>query len=525
MTKARAFVVDVAGTMGGMNIPIDDSTAPDDRVADAVVPAPATYVTRPGERFELTATSRVVEAGDDPAVRVVVDRFAAWLRRSTGYALAVTAEAPTAGDIVITLRPDAGLGAEDYTLRADAERVEVTAATAEGVFRGLTTLRLMLPAAAEATAVQPGPWTVQGADISDGPRFAYRGTMLDVARHFCPVESVLRYIDLIALYKVNRLHLHLTDDQGWRLPVPARPLLTEVGGTCDVEGGPGGSYTTEDYARIVAYAAGRFIEVVPEIDSPGHSTAALRAYPELSCDGVAPPLYDHTGISEVSMCAGKESTYDILGDVYDAAASVAGGLIHIGGDEAIGVAHDDFLTFVRRAATLVIERGRRVMAWHEAAAAGLPAGSVVQYWGVGQAEAVELARRAVADGAELVLSPGNHTYLDMKYDDTTPYGLVWAGTVPVSASYDWDPATLIAGVAESSILGVESALWSETVADNATLDYMVFPRLVGIAEIGWSPAGVRSWDGYRQRLAAQGPRWDVLGVSYFRSPEVPWPTA
>ena len=517
----------LAATMGTMSTPTAETSTPPapDPVLTSIVPVPAALAARPGEAFRLEPDARLVVADDRADVAVVVANFAAWLRAATGFALPVTGEPPADGDVVVDLDDGGGMGPEDYTLHADARRIVVAASTAEGVFRGLTTLRQLLPAAAEAASGLPGPWTVPGVDISDGPRFAYRGTMLDVARHFFSVESVLRYIDLISLYKVNHLHLHLSDDQGWRLMVPARPLLTEVGAPNDVEGGPGGFYSSADYARIVGYAADRFVEIVPEFDSPGHSTAALRAYPELSCDDVAPPLYDHTGISEVSMCADRETTYELLGDVYDAAAAVPGELIHIGGDEAMGTAHEDFLTFVRRAAAVVTSRGRRVMAWHEAAAAGLPAGSVVQYWGVGQPEAVELAQRAVADGATLVLSPGNHAYLDQKYDESTPYGLVWAGPVSVRDSYDWDPATLIDGVPETAIAGVESALWSETVSTDAAVDYMAFPRLVGIAEIGWSPADARSWDGYRQRIAAQAARWDVLGVSYFRAPDIPWPPA
>jgi hexosaminidase len=488
-----------------------------------LVPAPVSYQPLPGEAFELTPVSRVVVIGGDPDVTAVAERFAAWLRRSTGFQLPVATSAAGSGDIALTDAAAEPLGDEGYTLRADNRAVRVAAATAEGAFRALTTVRQLLPAAAEATTVQPGPWTMAGATISDAPRFDHRGTMLDVARHFFPVEDVLQYIDLISMYKVNVLHLHLTDDQGWRVSVPGWPRLTEVGAASDIDGGAGGFYTADDYRRIVAYAAERFVEVVPEIDGPGHATAALIAYPELGCDGVAPPPFHHGGISEVSLCATADTAYSFLGDVFDALAAEPGRFIHIGGDEAIGTPHDDFLTFVPGAAQLVVDRGRTPVMWHEAAQAELPPGSVVQYWGVGQDEATELARRAVAHGARLILSPGNHSYLDMKYDDDTPYGLVWAGLVPVSASYAWDPATLIDGVGEESIVGVESALWSETTADRAAVEHMVLPRLAGIAEIGWSPPAALGWDDYRLRLAGQGPRWDVIGVNYFRSPEVPWP--
>ena len=256
----------------------------------------------------------------------------------------------------------------------------------------------MLPPAAEATEVQAVPWTIPAAQIVDRPRFAYRGTMLDVARHFFSVDDVLRHIDLISLYKVNVLHLHLVDDQGWRLTVPGWPLLTEVSGPSDIDGGPGGSYSPAEYARIVDYAAERFVEVVPEIDGPGHATAALVAYPQLSCDGEAPPPFHHGGISEVSLCASADTTYDFLGDVFDVLASEPGRYLHVGGDEAFGTPHEDFVQFVSRVAGLVIDRGRMPVMWHEAAQATLPPGSVVQYWGVGQDEATELARRAIGPG-------------------------------------------------------------------------------------------------------------------------------
>ena len=398
-------------------LPSNEPDAVEAASAHAIIPAPLSWVSLPGEQFELTATSRIVVVSHDPAVAPVAERFAGWLRRPTGYAVPVAGGEATDDDIAISVAPSSEQGAEGYTLRVGSSGVHIGASTPAGVFRALTTLRQLLPAAAEATAVQPGPWKIDGADITDRPRFEYRGTMLDVARHFFGVDDVLRHIDLISLYKVNVLHLHLTDDQGWRLTVPGWPLLTEIGGAGDIDGGPGGYFTAEDYARIVAYAAERFIEVVPEIDGPGHASAALISYPELNCDGMAPPPFHHGGISEVTLCASADSTYDFLGDVFDALAAEPGRYVHIGGDEAIGTPHDDFMEFVPRAAGLVVERGRTPVMWHEAAQATLPAGSVVQYWGVGQDEATELARRAAAQGARLILSPANHAYLDMKYDD------------------------------------------------------------------------------------------------------------
>ena len=216
-------------------------------------------------------------------------------------------------------------------------------------------------------------------------------------------------------------------------------------------------------------------------------------------------------------------TYEFLGDVFDALATEPGRFIHIGGDEAIGTSHDDFVQFVPAAAALVVERGRTPVMWHEAAASDAAPGQRGAVLGCrsGRGHRARPARRRRR--RQLILSPGNRAYLDMKYDEDTPLGLEWAGLVPVSASYAWEPATLIDGVDEASILGVESALWSETTADRAAVEYLAFPRLAGIAEIAWSPATALVWDDYRLRLAAQAPRWDILGVNYFRSPEVPWP--
>jgi hexosaminidase len=199
-----------------------------------------------------------------------------------------------------------------------------------------------------------------------------------------------------------------------------------------------------------------------------------------------------------------------------------GDVIHLGGDEAHVTPHSDYLTFVPKAAELVVKHGKRVMGWHEIADAELPAGSIVQYWGTDDAKAQELTRKGVAEGAEVVMSPANRAYLDMKYDQDTPFGLDWAGLISVEKSYSWDPATLIPDLPESAVIGVEAPLWTETLDQLANVEFMVFPRLPGIAELGWSPASALDWPTYKDRLAGQGSRWDALGVNFYRAPEIPW---
>jgi hexosaminidase len=364
-----------------------------------------------------------------------------------------------------------------------------------------------------------------GVQVEDSPRFAWRGTMLDVARHFFTVQQVERYIDQAALYKINALHLHLSDDQGWRIAINGWPRLATYGGSTAVGGGKGGYYTQADYTAIVRYAAARYMTVVPEIDGPGHTNAALASYAELNCDGKAPPLYTGTDVGFSSWCIAKPVTYELLNDVLGQLAKLTPGpYVHIGGDEAHSTTAADYATFIEKVGPIVSKYGKKMVGWNEIGAAKIPPGSVAQYWNTakGSENGTQTARDAVAQGVKVVMSPPNHTYLDMKYDESTPLGQDWAGLIEVRDSYEWDPATLVDGVTEKDVLGVEAPLWSETIVTNDDIDYMTYPRLPAIAEIGWSPQARRSWDDFRVRLAAQGPRWSAMSVHFYRSPQVPW---
>jgi hexosaminidase len=471
----------------------------------SVIPAPAS-LRRTGTPFTLTRDTPIVAS--TRAAKAVAEQLAAVLRPATGYRLPVVAR----GGPGIELRIARGTGGrEGYDLRAGREGVELRAATAAGLFHGVQTLRQLLPARIESRDVQGGPWTVPGVEIADRPRFRYRGAMLDVARHFFPVAAVERYIDQLALYKINTLHLHLSDDQGWRIAIDRWPRLATYGGST-------GYYTKQDFAELIRYAAARHVAVVPEIDGPGHTNAALASYAELNCDGVAPPLYTGTEVGFSSLCVGKAITYRFLDDVIgEIAAQTPSRYFHVGGDEAQSTSHEDYVTFIDRAQELVHAHGKVMMGWSEIAAAGVAPGSIAQWW-----HTDELARTAVAKGMKLVMSPASRAYLDMKYAPDSPLGLDWAGYVEVQDAYAWDPATLVEGVGEKDVLGVEGALWSETIDSSAGIEFLAFPRLPGLAEIGWSPREGRSWDEYRERLAAHGPRWEALGIRYYRSPQVPW---
>ena len=408
----------------------------------------------------------------------------------------------------------ARLGDEGYDLTVVPARVTLVARRPAGLFHGVQTLRQLLPAA--------GPRRLPVLTIRDYPRFAWRGAMLDVARHFRSVRDVKRFIDLIALYKLNRLHLHLSDDQGWRIAIPAWPRLSTHGGATQVGGGKGGFYTQRQYAEIVSYARSRYVEIVPEIDMPGHVHAALSSYPELACDGKPSPLYTGIDVGFSSLCIGKAVTYDFVADVVGELARLTPWpWLHVGGDEASATKPADYVRFVGRVQSIVESYGKRMIGWEEIGRAKLDPSTVVQHWNVDPTRSA-LAARSVEQGAKVIMSPADRAYLDMKYDRTTRLGLQWAGYTSVRDAYTWDPARQVPGVGARDILGVEAPLWSETTPTMADVEYLAFPRLIGIGEIGWSPARGRSWAEYRQRLGAQAPLLEALGVDFYRSPEVPW---
>jgi hexosaminidase len=485
---------------------------------DQLVPKPQRVIKSSGV-FILRPSAQIVVPASARRVRSVATAFASALRRSTGYRLPIASPSgpPPAGSIALRLGGAAELGAEGYELRISQRNVTLVAPRAAGFFYATKTLEQLLPAVAASQTVQPGPWPVPVGTVRDVPRFPWRGAMLDVARHFFSVADVEHLIDAMAAYKLNRLHLHLTDDQGWRLQIRGRPRLTTHGAGTAVGGGAGGYYTQLQYERLVAYAARRFVSVVPEIDMPGHTTAALSSYPSLTCNGHAPPLFTGTGITTSTLCVRKASVYSFLDTVLrQVAALTPGRYIHIGGDEAEATSSGDYVHFVERVQATVARHGKRVIGWNEIGRVALRPGTIVQHWrGSGAAAASQR-------GAKVIMSPAEHAYLDQKYDASTRLGLSWAGYVSVQDAYRWDPATAVRGVRPENVLGVEAPLWTETIATRADMDYMLFPRLLGIAEIGWSPRAGRSWNEYRLRLGAQAARLDALGIGFYRSPEVPW---
>ena len=487
----------------------------------SVIPAPAEVRFTSGEPFAITAATAVRVEPGSPEVERIGEQLARILRPSTGFPLPVSAIAGAAapGAIVLRLGGDAAMGEEGYRLDVGREAVTLLAHRPAGLFRGVQTLRQLLPPEIEAelSAGRSRRWTLPAGVIVDRPRFAWRGAMLDVARHFFTVHEVKQYIDALALYKINILHLHLADDQGWRIEIRSRPRLAEIGGTTQVGGGPGGFYTQAEYAEIVRYAQEHYITVVPEIDVPGHTNAALVAYPELSCGTRPPALYTGTEVGFSTFCVEKEETYRLLEDVFrELAALTPGPYLHVGGDEVEALNHEQYAGFIERVQEIVTRLGKRMVGWEEITKARLLPTTLAQQW---KSDSVTAALR---HGAKVILSPASRVYLDMKYDSTTELGLDWAGRTDVQHAYGWDPASYMAGVSEGDVVGVEAPLWGETIRNLTAAQYLAFPRLPAVAEIGWTPAPVRDWESFRLRLAAQAPRWHILGINYYRSPQIPW---
>jgi hexosaminidase len=509
----------------------------------AIVPLPAS--TRPGGGAPFPLTPQTWIDADAASARAATD-LQRLVTVRTGIVLgAATAEGTGATSPVIRLQvdPAADLAAEGYRLTVRADGVALVAADPAGAFYGVQTLGQLISAAAagaEATAREL-ELELDAVTIDDAPRFAYRGVMLDVARHFHPVETVEAYIARAATLKFNVLHLHLSDDQGWRLELRSRPELTARASATAAGGDPGGFYTQDDWRRLLATAAAHSMTVVPEFDMPGHTHAVSLAYPEVVAEpvitdglrseardrGESLPVhgepYEGIAVGFSSLRIGEPATDAFVADVFgELAALTPGPYLHLGGDEALGTPADAFANFVAGASAVIAAAGKTPIAWHEAgAAAGLHPGTVGQYWGfVRPTDGMDdRARAFVAGGGSVILSPANAVYLDMKPADDEPLGLTWAGgATSVRRSYEWEPAAVIDGVGDEHILGVEAPLWTETVRTLDDIDTLAFPRLAAAAEAAWSVQpygdGERTWTSFQRRAGAQRPLWASLGIRF-----------
>ncbi|MEQ1699287.1 MAG: beta-N-acetylhexosaminidase [Ilumatobacteraceae bacterium] len=454
--------------------------------------------------FTITARTRMAALGTGLEAHLFT-HLVADLHRATGFHLART-DAPTTGDIVLQLDTEANEhGPEGYTLDVSTADVHLRAATTAGLWNGSRTLLQLFPH-------QPGEHSAPAVHIVDHPRFEHRGLMLDLARHYFSPDHVMRLVELIARFKINRLHLHLSDDQGWRLAIDGWPTLTSIGGAGAVDGDFGGQFTRADYRELVAHASRHSVVIIPEIDMPGHTNAALASIPELNLDGISPPPYTGKGVGFSSLRMAAPATHQFITDVIaQLAADTPGEWLHIGGDEAHVTEAPEYAEFIALLQRTVAEHGKTMIGWEEIATTPLTAGAVVQHW-------LQPSTTAGApDGTRFVMSPAAHTYLDMKHTPDCPVGRRWAGFIDVDRAYEWDPAALIDGVGDDRILGVEAALWTEKVRRFEDVEYLCFPRLACLSEVGWTAQARRDFPAFVPRLATHVDRLEAIGVHAFRS--------
>ncbi len=406
---------------------------------------------------------------------------------------------------------------EAYQLQIGRDSILLEAVSPEGAFRGIQTLRQLIPDRSNDTLAEQKIWPIASGKITDAPNFSYRSSMLDVARHFFSVADVKKYIDLLAYYKLNSLHLHLSDDQGWRIEIKSWPKLTEIGGSTEVGGESGGFYTQEEYKDIVAYAAQQYITIIPEIDMPGHTNAASVSYPFLNGNGKTPKLYEGTNVGFSTFDARKDTVYAFIDDVVREIAAISPGpYFHMGGDESHATKKDDYIYFVSKVSKIVQKHGKRAIGWDEIVTADVDTTAIAQFW-----SNMDNAKKAVEKGMQVIVSPAKKMYLDMQYDTLSKYGLHWAGYIPLDTAYVWTPETY-AGIPKENILGMEAPLWSETISTRDALEYLAFPRLLGYSELSWSTQENRDWDNYKVRLGNQAPYLDRMDVKFYRSPLIDW---
>ncbi|MDC6390290.1 family 20 glycosylhydrolase [Maribacter sp. PR1] len=405
---------------------------------------------------------------------------------------------------------------EAYQLYINQDSIILNANTAEGAFRGIQTLRQLVPDVSTDTLAEQKIWPVPSGKIIDSPNFGYRGAMLDVARHFFSVEDVKKYIDLLSYYKINMLHLHLSDDQGWRIEIKSWPKLTEIGGSTEVGGESGGFYTQEDYKEIVRYAQERYMTVIPEIDMPGHTNSASASYPFLNGNGKTPELYEGMRVGFSTFDTRKDTVYSFIDDVVrEISEMTPGPYFHMGGDESHVTKKNDYIYFVNRVEKIVQKHGKRMIGWDEIANADIDSNAIAQWWA-----SEENAKKAVEKNMKVIVSPAKKAYLDMQYDTLTKLGLHWAGYIPVDTAYQWTPEEY--GIPMENILGTEAPLWSETITNIEELEYLAFPRVIGYSELAWSIPENRNWEDYKVRLGDQAPFLERMNVNYYPSKLIDW---
>ncbi len=511
-----------------------------------VIPKPAELTTHSGA-FKLSPDMAIVIDENDEELTRLGQNLAALINSATWYDIPVTTSANSGNNIRLTIDSNASSyeNDESYALTAGEDGVTIQASSAHGIFYGIQTLRQLLPPEIEHTdpslVPQDVEWTIPAVEIEDYPRFPYRGMHLDVARHFFPVEFVKQYIDMLAMYKMNRFHWHLTEDQGWRIEIEKYPRLTEIGAWRDstlvghhgsgIYDGEryGGFYTQEEIREVVEYAQDRYITIIPEIEMPGHSSAALAAYPQFGCKKNGDYHVQTTwGIFEDIYCP-KEETFRFLEDVLtEVMALFPSEYIHIGGDEApkaqweeseiaqqvieregLEDEHELQSYFITRMEKFLNANGRQIIGWDEILEGGLAPNATVMSW-----RGTEGGVAAAKQGHDVVMTPTSHLYLDYYQANSDTEPLAIGGFTTLEKTYSFEPVhdELTAEEAQY-ILGAQGNLWTEYIKSGDKAEYMAYPRAMAIAELDWTPKSKKNFNLFWRSLQSHFKRFNIMDIN------------
>lgn len=503
-----------------------------------IIPKPSEINLKKGS-FELTDQTRLdFNRADEDLIRIA-GYLNEHLKKYDQFELNTDG---TNGKISFTLDPTLDLGNEGYLLNVDKNGVLISAANPAGIFYGIQTVKQLLPASPS------GELLIPFTAIKDQPRFAWRGLMLDVGRHFFPVSYIKEFLDNMAMYKLNTFHWHLTEDQGWRIEIKKYPRLTElahwrdetiVGHARDSKTydgiGYGGFYTQDQIREVVQYAADRFITVVPEIEMPGHSTAALAAYPELGCTGGPYEVKKTWGVMTDVYCAGKEDTFEFLQNVIDEVCELfPSTYFHIGGDECrkdewkkcpdcqkrisnenLKDEHELQSYFVQRMERYLSSKNRKLIGWDEILEGGLAPQATVMSW-----RGIKGGIEAAKQRHDVIMSPTTHCYFDYyqsENKDAEPLAI--GGYLPLEKVYSYEPVPDELNEQEARhILGVQGNIWTEYIATIDKLEYMTYPRVCALAEVVWSPKPAKDFMDFQKRLKTEFSRLKMYGINYYKHP-------
>ncbi|WP_223815926.1 beta-N-acetylhexosaminidase [Adhaeribacter rhizoryzae] len=519
------------------------TTAPESNIS--IIPQPVSLKLLPGN-FQLTAKTKIYITPQDQELKLLAGMLADQLKSTTGHELTVIEKAnalKAKNAIILSKQPtDTTLGKEGYALTVRPENIVVRATHGHGIFYGLQTIYQLLPAGPEAVAGKAAV-AIPAVDIQDKPRYSWRGLMLDVGRYFYPVEFIKKYLDYMAMHKLNTFHWHLTEDHGWRIEIKKYPRLTQIGANREgtqvgnrdqIDYRPhSGYYTQEQIKDVVAYASARYINVVPEVEMPGHTLAVLAAYPELSCTGGPHKMPLQWGIQKDIYCAGNDQTFTFLEDVLtEVAALFPSPIIHIGGDEApkdrwkacakcqarikaenLKDEHELQSYFIKRIEKFLLTKNKNIIGWDEILEGGLAPNASVMSW-----RGIKGGIAAAKEHHNVVMTPSSHLYLDYYQGDRALEPKAIGGMLLLEKVYSYEPTPAELTPAEAKyIIGTQGNVWAEYIHTPEKAEYYAFPRAAALAEVAWTPANLKNWDNFKKRMETQYKRYDAIGLNYAKS--------